>query len=394
MELPDLKAVKSQYRLFDVLMELIPSNFQQRNYGYARFFCPLHSDGSHGSLIVNERTDRCWCAGGGCTFNNQAESASVLDVVVELVPEASTLMEAALWLEGKDIEAKSPANTKPASKAKPRSMHEVMLMHKNWHLAKDYLFARGLNEASIKKHLIGVKKNHCMREQDVIRHGNWRYEVPRHPVNRISIPYIFGNNVRAIRLRRDDTDARQRMELMAGHRPYEIVKRYVERVLSQKKPSINAEQEVFEYLFGPKYITLGSTMNRIYNIEALLNIQSGRVEYRNIPHLVWVEGEFDAILVEQETALPAVADNRGSTHSKQAYQAVENLLLLRDAGQSGENIANRVLQRAERRLGQNAQIIHPLPGCKDVTDVYLQKHNLHYITGAIPHDCQLHVPER
>lgn len=382
------RIIKS-HDIFDVMMQLHPDRLDTASGRWRRFLCPKHSDGNNGSLLVTPANKICCMA--GCQFNGMS-SADAADLLIDQIPSVRNIYDAARWLSGTTLvqytadELKKKQQRQSKVKWHP-TINDVNKYHMDYRDALPYYTSRGLTEETVIRWKLGMKKSHCMTDSRTFKSKDQALKIERQPVHRYTIPYVMGDVVRMIRLRRDDDDARERWALMKGTTVYNNVMQLAdqrEKKADQNGKVYNRESDIIDILFGDKYITFGSQRNRIYGANHIALLVDGTIQYRKHSVVAWHEGEFDAMLFEQETGIPSISDNAGSVHLPALLQNVDVLMMVIDNGEAGKQIANRVLSMSQRTLGKDAFILMPISGCKDTTDM-VAKHNTfkQYVSGAI-----------
>lgn len=348
----DLDALKRQFPIQEtVAMYLGPPASKGITWAWR---CPFHDDHSPSFSVT---PTRCICR-SGCKIAGR-QWGDVFDFVREYLG-LRTLADAVRQLKG---ETAPPAVTReiPAEPERTVGWWDVKRLLQHQAEAIPYFISRGMTEASIKKYQLGAYTD-----------WPWKTELSeeRYYVRRFAIPDIAYGVVRNIELRRDDDDARTRLQ----------------NIPAELRAQAGSEANQLDFFFGGKYVRVpgGVHRNLIYNAERVL--KRATVEGQQ----GWFSPDMDYVLVHEGGLKALVTEDAGgpdylfpSISAKGAsglahLYGVKRLIIVQDNEPDkvrrngtkfnpGAEYAQRSVEASGRRSG--VEIIKPPDGLKGADDV-------------------------
>lgn len=349
----DLEELKRLYPIQDTIAMFIGPPVHKGSAW--TWHCPFHEDRTPSFYAT---PSRCVCK-AGCLIAGR-EWGDVFDFIREYYG-LNSLADAIRQLKGESAPTvvirevpKEPERTIGWWDVKRALQHQAE--------AIPYFIGRGVSEASIKSHQLGVYTD-----------WPWKTELSdeRFYVRRYAIPDIAYGNVRNIELRRDDTDARARLSA--------IDPRLVTRA------SDGSEHGLLDFFFGPKYVRVpgGVQKNLVFNAErALQYVTHDGVKGWFSPEMGYLlvhEGFLKALVTEDaagpEYIYPSVSA-KGASGLAYLY-GVKRLIIVQDNEPDktkkdgtkfnpGAEYARRAVEASRRRSG--IEIIKPPDGLKGADD--------------------------
>lgn len=337
--------IKSRYNLVDEMRRDYPDIFvRDHNRGGKHYVkCPYHGD-HHASAIVDE--EFFWCM--VCR-----EPVDIIEYVMrrDNVSKYDAIQKLADGIDMGDNRVpvkRDPAEEKRRAAESAEALRKLTWLAevytKNLPMAMPYFSTRALSEQTARHFHLGGKPDFT-----------WKSEVPGHDVTltapRYAIPNLRSNTAVAVKLRRDDAKAIEIFEttdILSNSERIDI--RYAIADLYGIEPH---REKVYPHLldlmFGPKYWQHSGSSNRIFNLDRVASIVDGSLQNKRLSYVVVVEGEVDAMSMEQ-AGYPAVAVFNTTPDIHLAFRGVEQVFYLADNDTT--KIHNGRITNAGRQKGE------------------------------------------
>lgn len=345
--------VRDQYRIEDIANRLgIEAVSRSGNYIHCR--CPKHED-RNPSFWIDTAKQKAGCFTLGCF-----ERGDMFDLVEW--HQGISKQEALVWIAGEEPAAIPLSTAKTERNDTDRYQKWIADTHrKSRNLAfmhARYMQSRGLPIAAALDYQVGTIEG--WRPSKL----SYRYvdgrTIPLLPVTRYLIPWIIDGKTVAIKLRLDVDSARR---VLSATPPSLIDSVIANERIARKRQDIT-EDDLIDALFGGRYLSNGTQTNRVFRYPAMDS---------NVRVLFACEGEYDCMALTHVLKVPAVAAKDGvRNHSGLLVWIEDNDKEKVDRDRrykAGREGALHAIARSGKTLGQDAFILTPPDGYKDIGDM-------------------------
>lgn len=379
----DFEKIRKEYSIFDVAERVVGLQRASGNSSHARYYYPGQEHKSP-TLVAYSDSNRMTSYREQAISPNGQRTASSIDLVMHFL--GVDVVEAVERITNQTVakpdEIKKRATTYKKSK-RYLGASDVLQPYRNLHRAIPYLKSRGITPEYAKMCRLGYHIAYQLKTPTKLNLSDTeRISVNYHPANRLSIPVFKTNprfNVRAISLRLDTEDAKQRLE-MANPDTLALVEQHANYKIS-KGSNKSVEELMISAMFGDKYISL-QTSRFVYQWWNVVKWNGSQYVLPRLPFALVMEGQFDAALSYIHAGIPAISIGSGAQNLERMLKNVEHVYVIADNDDEmtdtvtgeiyspGEDIANRYLRSMNRTDGNTASILRPYAGFKDFTDMY------------------------
>lgn len=349
-------------RSFSVIAEFIsdyPDHAKGVGSGRTRATvrCPFHGD-RRPSMMIDQDGFRC---------NSCGANGDIIEYVVCRDNISTREAIESLWerLHGPASSRPKPKHVYPQEKKTYLTMNEVVSFERNIEVARPFFQKRHVFSLSETRHRLGADLK-AVNVYQALNGEKFYHECPRYV-----IPNIWGGKVMGINKRRDDEKCKE--ILLANHhgRMLEIIKDIAKKWELDDINDVSVSDAIDE-IFGHKYKQQRGSMTRMFNAGRVVDFkEDGTWRPIDLSYVMIVEGELDAMSLEEE-GYPAVAVKyTNGTDLTKAFQGVTQIYIVRDNDKPGRDNAIKIWEHLNDMNRQNVQIIKPPTGYKDANEVII-----------------------
>lgn len=337
-----------------------------RANGITAYFCPFHTDEKTPSLIAMPNINKVMCCAGCVISSNGKSTASGVDLVMRYygVPMSDAIDR----ILGGAGQPTKPPPQRPRQTVNTRtvSMREVMSHAAGLGLVMPYLKKRGISESIAKRLRLGGTLSHSNAP---IRWPDGSTTTIA-PVQRLIIPYFWGDEVKNLVARMDEIDAMNRWLSLGS--PWK------EKIHLLKGYTV---KEMIDFVFGGRYRSYPKSPSNTLYLEPLFRREVGGVIVQpEMPVAFLMEGQLDAITMLDSGRLMA-GSSTGVPDLKEIMAKVETVFFVRDNDKEkvdpqtgeiytpGQRLSERLRNNSGRTEGHDWITVLPAEGCKDANDM-------------------------
>ena len=333
---------------------------------YWTFRCP-----HHGGTSLQVWEDHAYC------FGSCGRGWSTFQMILEHSSSYEDAVNRAMTLGKMSLPVTRPVNNKSSPVVDYRPI--ALRLADQFDVALPYMTKRAIDGKVALSHIVGAQEDYDYSYQFL---GGNRTTFR---CRRYSLPNTFGETVRSINYRRDETQAKAIYANMDSRLFNAIQDDYKRRCEQSNPPRPYAELDegkMIDTILGAKYLRSGPM--KIFNLDLLCKKHGNSITYNSMTYcLIVCEGkEIDTMAYVSAGYNAVGVPHKGGMNMKDAFQNVTQLYIIGDNDEAGHNKTQWVKQELGR-----GNVIFPPKDYKDGNEVAVDGQLGRWLTkyGVEPH---------